>query len=157
MVTALPQLVGHCLLESECGGYVMAVDDGSIGVGPPRPHDAAPDSLPDPTEIVTVVAVTERKIALKTAYGRYITLEADGSLAAKTEAMGVRELWEPVLLDSGEVLLRGHTKGYLTAAPGAPAHGRSEVWARLARLFGCLLACLLAWYLADLRVCFLVA
>ncbi len=89
---------------------MAAVDDGTVGVGPPRPHDAAPDSMPDPTEIITFVGVTERKVAIKSAFGRYLTLDADGSLVARTEAMGIRELWEPVLLDTGDVLFRGHTK-----------------------------------------------
>ena len=95
-MTSLGHLTGHCLMESDGGGYVMAVDDGTLTVGPPRPYDDQPEA----TEILSVVKVGDKKVALKSAYGRYLSVSPDGEIVARTEAMGVLELWEPLLLDT---------------------------------------------------------
>jgi protein FRG1 len=66
-------------------------------------------------------------VALKTAYGRYITADEAGGLVARTEAMGILEMWEPVFTEEGDVLFRSNAKKYLTVLPGVKAHARSEV------------------------------
>ena len=54
---------------------------------------------PDPAEEFTVVRVSDTKIALKTGYGRYVSVNAAGELVGRTEAIGPRETWEPVFED----------------------------------------------------------
>ena len=51
---------------------------------------------PGPAEIFTVVRVSETKIALKSGYGRYVGVNTAGELTGKAEAVGPREIWEPV-------------------------------------------------------------
>ena len=55
-----------------------------------------PDESPEPTEILTVVQCSETKIALKSAYGRYVGVNTSGELVGRAEAIGPREMWEPV-------------------------------------------------------------
>lgn len=55
-----------------------------------------PDDSPEPTEIFTVVRCSETKIALKSAYGRYVGVNTSGELIGRAEAIGPREMWEPV-------------------------------------------------------------
>lgn len=54
------------------------------------------EDAPDPAEIFTVVRVSETKVALKSAYGRYVGVNTAGELVGRAEAMGPRETWEPV-------------------------------------------------------------
>lgn len=51
---------------------------------------------PDPAEIFTIVRVSETKIALKSGYNRYVSVNSAGELIGRTEAIGPRETWEPV-------------------------------------------------------------
>ena len=54
------------------------------------------ESGPEPAEILTVVNVAENKYALKTGYGRYVSVNTAGELTGRAEAIGPRETWEPV-------------------------------------------------------------
>ena len=59
---------------------------------------------PDPAEEFTVVRVAETKVAFKTAYGRYVSVNAAGELVGRMEAIGPRETWEPVFEEVGWAL-----------------------------------------------------
>eukprot|EP00053_Salpingoeca_punica_P003818 m.45347 g.45347 ORF g.45347 m.45347 type:complete len:274 (-) comp12437_c0_seq1:43-864(-) len=121
------QLTGTVFVETECGGYLEAVNDGTVRVGRRRALDE-PTAVneetgmpgppgPEVTEVFTVVKVSDTRVALKTAYGRYITADPDsGDVTARTEAMGVRELWQPIFREEeGCVVLRSNGSKYLTA------------------------------------------
>ena len=43
-----------------------------------------------------MVRCSETKIALKSAYGRYMGVNTSGELIGRAEAIGPRETWEPV-------------------------------------------------------------
>lgn len=43
-----------------------------------------------------MVRCSETKIALKSAYGRYVGVNTSGELIGRAEAIGPREMWEPV-------------------------------------------------------------
>ena len=46
-----------------------------------------------------MVQLSETKIALKSAYGRYVGVSTSGELVGRAEAVGPREQWEPVFED----------------------------------------------------------
>lgn len=48
---------------------------------------------------MTAVQVSDTKIALKSGYGKYLTVDPDGDVTGKAEAIGMREQWEPVFQD----------------------------------------------------------
>lgn len=54
------------------------------------------DEEPDPAEVFTIVRVSENRIALKTGYDRYVSVNSAGELVGRVEAIGPREMWEPV-------------------------------------------------------------
>ena len=91
-------LSGTVILENASGGYLCAVDDGTLTVA-----DATPGKEregPTAPEIFTMIKVTDARVALKTAYGRYVSLnENSRAITAREEAMGVREMWQPVIRD----------------------------------------------------------
>jgi protein FRG1 len=83
--------VGNVLVETSSGGYLSALDDGTVTTALPRPADNDPDNMPEPQDIITMVKVSDTRVAFKTAYGRYLTAVPDtGEVTARTEAMGVR-------------------------------------------------------------------
>lgn len=52
---------------------------------------------PHAGEVFSLVRVGEtERVAIKTAYGRYVSVTTSGALAGRTEAMGPREQWELV-------------------------------------------------------------
>lgn len=61
------------------------------------------DDQPDPTEIFTVVTLSDTKIAIKSGYGRYLGVDTAGEVVGKAEAVGPREQWEPVFEEVGTV------------------------------------------------------
>lgn len=59
---------------------------------------------PDPIEILTAVKVNETKIALKSGYGKYLSIDPDDGVIGRSEAIGAREQWEPVFQEVGQNL-----------------------------------------------------
>ena len=51
---------------------------------------------PQAGEVFSVVRVGETKVAIKSAYGRYVSVAISGELAGRSEAVGPREQWELV-------------------------------------------------------------
>ena len=51
---------------------------------------------PQAGEVFSVVRVGETKLAIKSAYGRYVSVATSGELAGRSEAVGPREQWELV-------------------------------------------------------------
>lgn len=88
---------------------------------------------PEAEEILTAVQVSDTKIALKSGYGKYLTVDPDGDVTGKAEAIGVREQWEPVFQDVGffqNSILHFNTRDVFSRAG---AHERSpnfvlQVW-----------------------------
>ena len=56
---------------------------------------------PDPVEILTAIKISETKMALKSGYGKYLSVDTDGSVIGKSDAIGTREQWEPVIQEVG--------------------------------------------------------
>jgi len=130
LVNDLKFLKGNVLIETQSGGYLTAVDDGSLTTAVPRPVNNERDNFPDPQDIFTMVSVGDSRVAFKTAYNRYVTAVPDsGEVNARNEAMTTRELWEPVLHDAenGVISFRSADKKYLNGSlPGQMVHANSE-------------------------------
>ena len=61
-ITVPKFLTGNVLLEGPNGGYLNAIDDGSLALSPPVTDFVDP---PEPTEIFCIVRVSENRIAFK--------------------------------------------------------------------------------------------
>ena len=76
--------------------------------GEAREHGAEPTlaereqlaerSIPERFE--KIVRMYPDRIALKTAFGRFVSCDDLGSISARMEAMGARELWQPMWKES---------------------------------------------------------
>eukprot|EP00048_Salpingoeca_helianthica_P016571 m.233049 g.233049 ORF g.233049 m.233049 type:complete len:270 (-) comp18958_c0_seq1:44-853(-) len=135
LVKADEQLLGTVFFETEHGGFLSASDDGTLGQLPPpeareRAGDDEDEALhPSPEDLFSVVRVSDNRVAIKTAFGRYVSCDDHGTLTARQEAMGPRELWQPMWRDqeNGALVLRSAGKGYLTSEPKAGVKARAEV------------------------------
>lgn len=54
---------------------------------------------PFPEEILTAVKLSDTKIALKSGFGKYLSVQPDGTVVGRSDAIGPLEQWEPVFQD----------------------------------------------------------
>lgn len=95
----LDELTGNVLLQCEAGSYVIALDDGTLTVSAEQAEAVAG---PAAQEVFTIVAVSAARVALKSAFNRYISVSPDAgnpSVVGRAEAIGSMELLEPVARD----------------------------------------------------------
>ena len=71
-------------------------------------HWISAGETPHPAEMLTVVHVSDTKVAFKTAYDRYVAASTSGELVGRAEAVGPREQWELVFEEVRE--RGGHAK-----------------------------------------------
>lgn len=95
-VEELEELRGNVLVQCEAGSYVIALDDGTLTVSGEQA-----ENVPGPTaqEVITIVSVSAARVALKSAFNRYVSVNADASnpaVVGRQEAVGTMELFEPV-------------------------------------------------------------
>jgi hypothetical protein len=96
------EMVGTVFFETEHGGFLSAFDDGTIGQVPPpeaRDNEDGEPVNPNPEDLFSIVRVSDNRIAIKSAFGRYISCDDMGTVSARMEAMGSRELWQPLWRD----------------------------------------------------------
>ncbi|CAI7996118.1 Protein FRG1 [Geodia barretti] len=113
---------GRVLLLTCTGGYVQALDTGEFRVGEPREDGEGPHA----GEVFSLVRVGETdRVAIKTAYGRYVSVAISGDLAGRTEAMGPREQWE-LVFEEGKVALCACNHRFLTVTDDGRLVAASE-------------------------------
>ncbi|MES1903989.1 MAG: Protein frg1, partial [Paramarteilia canceri] len=85
-------LKGTVAIEVREQQYLMACDNGSIKVSAPHEKGESPSEQ----EQFVVLPVEESIIALKTGYEKYIGLNSKMQMIAISDAVGVKERFEPV-------------------------------------------------------------
>ncbi|EDQ91477.1 uncharacterized protein MONBRDRAFT_15040 [Monosiga brevicollis MX1] len=116
-VAAPEEFTGNLLLECDGRSYVMAIDDGSLTAS----EDVAKErDGPVAQEVFTIIKVSDARIAIKTAFNRYVTVDDndDGVVYARAEAIGALQLFQAVWTDETHVSLRGPNKKFLSILPG---------------------------------------
>lgn len=72
----------HCI--AHCGGANNSCSYATLGEGP------------DPEEILTAIGTANDHIALKSGYGKYLSVDSKGRVTGMSEAIGSREQWQPI-------------------------------------------------------------
>uniref|UniRef100_A0A0N5AJ42 FRG1-like family protein n=1 Tax=Syphacia muris TaxID=451379 RepID=A0A0N5AJ42_9BILA len=85
-------LKGGMNVALECGSglgsYLAAMDNGRFTVGIPHPAGEEPN----PEEVLTLIKTPDDpNISLKTGFGKYVGVDAEGRLVATADAIGTRE------------------------------------------------------------------
>jgi protein FRG1 len=94
-VKTFDEITGHISIEFGNKTYIKALDNGKFILGPPH----GDGEVPDPEEILTAIKVNETKIALKSGYGKFLSLEKDNTITGRAEAVGTMEQFEPIFQD----------------------------------------------------------
>ncbi|KAK4882407.1 hypothetical protein RN001_005726 [Aquatica leii] len=108
-ITTIEEINGPIAIEFGEQTYIKALDNGLFTLG--APHDQG-DS-PAPEEILTAVPISERKVALKSGYGKYLKVEKNGIVTGRSDAIGAMEQWEPVFQD-GKMALQACTDCFMS-------------------------------------------
>ncbi|XP_064638083.1 protein FRG1-like [Lineus longissimus] len=101
MVQTYQDIKNSVALEMSTMAYMHAMDNGTFTVG--APHDEGDE--PEPPEVYTAFQINETKIALKSGYGKYLSVSSEGMVVGRMDAIGGREQWEPVFQDGKTALL----------------------------------------------------
>lgn len=88
--------------------YARALDDGSIVLGDPHP----PGEGPDDEEVFTSIHASNNHIALKSGFGRYLSIDRQKQIVGLSEAIGEKELFFPVF-ESNETALSTYDNYFL--------------------------------------------
>lgn len=92
-VSKVEEINGPVAIEFGKHTYVKALDNGLFTLG--APHDEGDG--PAPEEILTAVAINERKVAFKSGYNKYLLVDKNGIVVGRSDAIGAKEQWEPVI------------------------------------------------------------
>lgn len=101
-VSKVEEAAGSLAIELEPHAYALALDNGRFAIGPTHP----PGEGPSPEEILVAVRLPDGRLGLKSGYGKFLGLDSSGDrLVGLADAMGPRELWQPVFQDGRTALL----------------------------------------------------
>jgi len=118
------QLIGgNIAIQLSNTSYLFAKDNGTLVCG--DPHHVSDDG-PAQEEIYTMIKISDTKIALKSGYGKYISVNAMGNIYARSEAVGPQEQLEVVIQDE-KVALQGHNGYFVTITEGQEIKALSSV------------------------------
>jgi len=81
--------------------YISAMDNGRFTLGAPRDKGAEPDLI----EQLTGVVLSDTKIALKTGFGKYLSVDSKDVVVGISDAIGAKEQWEPIFQDGKLALM----------------------------------------------------
>lgn len=91
-LTTMEDVSGQVCIETTHFSYIRALDNGLFISSSPHLSKEAPD----PEEILSVIKAGDTRIALKSGYGKYLSVDANNRLIGRSEAVGEREQFQVV-------------------------------------------------------------
>ncbi|KAK3857277.1 hypothetical protein Pcinc_036458 [Petrolisthes cinctipes] len=99
---ALQEMTGSLAVQlGDTPIYVCALDSGLFTAG--APHDEGDG--PSPEEVLTGVPAGDNRTALKSGYNKYLGVDGAGRVVGRADAIGPREMWQPVFQEGKMALL----------------------------------------------------
>jgi protein FRG1 len=108
-VTKFDDISGSVAVEMGEMKYLYAMDNGLFKLG--EQHDIGEG--PCPEEMLTAIRINTTHIAFKSGYGKYLGVQPDGKVVARSDAISGREQWEPVFQE-GKLALTGCNDCFLS-------------------------------------------
>jgi len=108
-VKAFEHARGDITIEFLPSCYAKALSNGRIVLGQPHP----PGDGPDEEEIFTAISAGPNLVAIKSGYGRYLTVNNKNRLMGTSEAVGEREKFVPVFEDD-KMALCAHNNCFIS-------------------------------------------
>jgi len=101
LVSNVEEFKGLIAVEMGSHCYMSAMDNGKFTLGAPRPEGQGPD-LP---EQLTGVVLSDTKVAFKTGFGKYLSVNRSNCVVGVSDAISSKEQWEPVFQDGKLALM----------------------------------------------------
>ena len=95
-------MTGSIAIEMYPFSYIRALDNGLFVASAPH----RPGEVPDQEEVLTVIKVDSSKIALKSGYNKYLSIDSKDQVVGRSDAIGPREQFEPIFQD-GKIAISG--------------------------------------------------
>ncbi|XP_002736728.1 protein FRG1-like [Saccoglossus kowalevskii] len=126
-VSSIDEVHGTVAIEMNINSYLFALDTGIFSVG--DMHMDATEGPHPPEQLIAVrTSELQPEVALKSGYGKYLSVDNNGTVIGRSDAIGPREKWEPVFQegkmalccyngcflssnDEGEVIAKSRTAG----------------------------------------------
>ena len=102
-------MTGAIALEVAPFSYVRSLDNGLFIASAPH----ASGESPDQEEIVTAVRVSDNRVALKSGFNKYLSIDSQDRLIGRSDAIGTKEQFEVVFQD-GKIAISGFTGSFLS-------------------------------------------
>lgn len=112
-VDKFEQVTGSLFIEFQDFMYMHGLENGLFVVG--SPHE--PGEAPEPCELLTAVQIDEKYVAFKSAYGRFLSVNANGLVVARSEAIGQKEYFQVEIdydYDGRKIYLKASNDNYVT-------------------------------------------
>lgn len=94
-------IVGAIAIEFGNRTFVSALDNGLFILGAIHEDKEGPS----PEEIFTAIIVNDTKVAFKSGFDKYLSIDKNGRVTGRSDAVGNLEQWEPVFEDNQIALL----------------------------------------------------
>lgn len=101
-VTEFRNIKGNVAIEMGPKTFLFSMDNGLFTLG--APHKTAVEG-PAPPEQITAIPMSDTKIAFKSGYGKFLGVDDKKRVVGRSDAMGPRELFEPVFQDGNLAML----------------------------------------------------
>ncbi|CAF3230257.1 unnamed protein product [Rotaria sp. Silwood2] len=99
-VTKFHEINGNVAIEFGTNSYVHSLDNGLFCIGSTRSFGEGPEQQ----QILTAIRISENKIALKSGFRKYLAINKNGLVIGRSDAIGMREHFEPVF-ENGNLAL----------------------------------------------------
>jgi len=107
------EITGVVALEFGSMRYIKGEDSGLFTLAETR----GPGEGPLPEEIVTAIKLGDTKVAFKSGYDKYLSVDSKGRVVGRSDAIGAREQFEPVFQE-GKLAILGCNSCFMSAGDG---------------------------------------
>lgn len=108
-ITEVSEIHGSVALEFAFMKYIKPMDNGLFELGEQRDVGEGPD----PVDILTAVPVGDNKIAFKSGYDKYLSVDSKGKVVGRSDAIGSKEQFEAVFQE-GQLALMGANSCFMS-------------------------------------------
>jgi protein FRG1 len=111
-VESIDEISGPVCIEIGDQMYIHGLDNGLFVLGAVHPNEQPPND----EEILTAIKIDDKHIALKSGYGKYLSVNTAGLLIGRSEAISPREYFEIEIeydYDGRKMYIKGCNNGYL--------------------------------------------
>ena len=114
VVDKFEQITGTVFIELQEFMYMHGLDNGVFVLG--APHE--PGDRPDTCELFTAVRVDDKHVALKSAYGKYLSVNSNGLVVGRSDAISPKEYFEIEIdydYDGRKIYVKASNGNYVSA------------------------------------------